>query len=392
MKKSTIIIVLLAMIEFWRSVYLPESIAKLSNYALYLLFFYSFINLIYEKKLRFKNAIIVLLIGIVLNAVSALVNNGQGMKDTLLSIGYFYMILVYFFLHEQKPDRKFLENTIIVFAVLYSLFYLMQASAFPRRLFYGNIFYDRGTLRAYFSGSGFLILGYFLLLNRFFLERKPWYILGSMFFLLILIKSGFRTYSAAAVLLSAIIYVKMVKYSPANYLMIVVVVILFMGLLQLESTSTIINNMFKVSEEQKAMGERYIRVMARDYFMHAYPQNWSYYVFGGGFPGATGGYSKKMLFMVTEYGFYYSDIGLIGFYFVIGGVTLLGLLLYTIKSIFIKLTPDALYLNIFFVYLILVSYTTNFSYCYGIFGVIGLALYLIDVSRNELMAPKEPPG
>lgn len=392
MKKWVVIVVLLAVIEYWRSVYVPASFAKLSNYLIYLVLAYSFINLIYEKKLRFKTAIIIFLVGVLCNAFSALINNGQGLKDSLLSMGYFYMILFYFFLHEQKPDRKYLENVIIVFALIYSVFYLLQENAFPRRLFYGNLFFERGTVRAWITGAGFHMLAYFLLLNRFFLKRKPLYIIGCMFFLLILIKSGFRTYAAASVLLSAIIYVKMVKYSPVNYLMIVVVVILFLGLLQLESTSQIIDNMFTASEEQREMGDRYIRLMAYDYFTEAYPQNLSYYIFGGGFPGASGGYSQKMLFMIAEYGFYYSDIGLIGFYFVIGGVTLLGLLLFTLKAIFIKLPPDCLYLNIYFAYLLIISITTHYIYAYGIFGIEALALYLIDISKNELSEEKVETG
>lgn len=342
------------------------------------------INYAQEKGLRFKNAILIFLVGMFFNILSAYFNQGQSIRDTVLSYNYFYFIMFYFFLHDNKPDRKFLEDVIIVFAIIYSLFYLFQEAAFPRRLFYGNLFYERGTVRAWITGGGFHMLGYFLALNRFFLNRKLINIFLAMFFLLILLKSGFRTMAAASLLLSFILYIKLVKYNPANYFMIILVVILMVGMLQMDQTSSIIENMITSTEEQQKQGEDYIRVMAYDFFTKAFPKNLSYYIVGGGLPGGNSAYGHYFGVLTMQYGFYYSDIGLIGFYFVIGGITTLGLLIYTLRAIFIKLPPDSLYLNIYFAYLLIISFTTHYIYCHGIFAVEALVLYMIDIIKDKM--------
>jgi asparagine N-glycosylation enzyme membrane subunit Stt3 len=83
------------------------------------------------------------------------------------------------------------------------------------------------------------------------------------------------------------------------------------------------------------------------------------------------------------YGFFWEDLGLIGFYIVIGAITLLGLLWYTIKAIYIKVPPDNLYISIYFIYLLIVSLTTMEIYRPGIFVVEAIGLYLIDVGVIE---------
>lgn len=385
MKKTVLFILILCSIHFWRYVLFPESFQKLTDLLTLSIFIISLISVYKDKGLRFKNAILLFLVGLILNVFSAYLNNGQEIKDTALSLHYYYFILFYFYLHEFKVSRKDLEDFIIVFAILYSIFYLLQNAAFPRILFYENIFSDRGTIRMRIEGDGFLMLAYFLLLNRYFIKRKLPDLLLALFFFFILIMAGFRSLTAGAVLLTGVIFIRLVRYSPMNYFMIVLAVVLFIGVLQMESTSSIIDEMFSASEQQKQQGDRYIRVMNYDYFTKAYPENFSYYIFGGGFPGGRGAYAHRMGYMVTEYGFYWVDLGLVGFLLVMGLITTSGLIWFTIKAIFIKLPPDSLYLNIYFAFLIIVTnITLDQMYRLGIFGVEAIVLYLIDISRDEL--------
>ena len=72
--------------------------------------------------------------------------------------------------------------------------------------------------------------------------------------------------------MSGIIFILLVKYSPTNYFLIVFAVIMFIVLLQLESTSSIIDEMINASEEQQEMGDRYIRRLQYRYFTNEYPE------------------------------------------------------------------------------------------------------------------------
>lgn len=385
MKNVILVILVLFSIHFWGWVRIPSYYYSYFDLLSLTIMGYSFISMINDKTLLFRNAIIFFLIGIVLNILSAQFNNGQTIRDTAFSCGHFYFILFYFWLHQNKIERKDLENLIIVFAIIYAVFYLIQIQEFPRRLFRGTLFADRGTVRLRMQGASFHTLAFFLLLNRYLLKRKVLDIVLAVFLLYITIKGGTRTFTAASVLLSGFIFLRLVKYNPINYFLIIVAMALFLGLMQTGSTATIIDNMINTTQQQQEEGDEYIRVVQRKYFTSVYPKNWTYYVVGGGFPGGKGGYSRYMNEIVAQYGFYWSDQGLLGFLLVMGGITTLGLLFWVFKGMFLKLPIDRLYLNIYFVYLLLASnIVMDEIFARGIFGIQAIALYLIDLSRREM--------
>ena len=384
MKKAVTIILIILTIHFWRYISISESIFKLTDFFLYILFGISFVVVYQKKDLRFKNLIILFIIGLILNAISALLNNGQSLNDTLLSLRFFYFILFYFFLHMIDINRRDLEHLVFLFAVIYSIFYLVQKAAFPRIYFIENIFADRGTIRMRLVGDGFLALAYFMLLNRYLIKRRLFDLIMAVFFFYIIILAGFRTLSASTVLLSGFIFIKRINYSIVNYFLVAIAVVLFIGLLQLRSTSSIIMEMINVSEQQKKEGEKYIRKMQYNYFTKEYPKNFTYYIFGGGYPGAKGSYARKMLRLIGTHGFYWVDLGLIGFFLVLGGITTLALLWISFKAIFIKLPPEGIYLNVYFAFLLLATnITLDQMFRDGIFGVEAIVLYLIDKYRDD---------
>ncbi|MBN2486813.1 MAG: hypothetical protein JXB34_12635 [Bacteroidales bacterium] len=391
MKRILLVVLVLCAIHFWGSVRVPKHYYNLTDLFSLAVFGFSFVKQYSNKGLLFRNAIIVYFIGIFLNVLSAYFNNGQGPKDTILSAGNLYFILMYFWLHENKIERKDLETLIVVFAILYTIFYQMQIDAFPRRLFRGTLFADRGTIRLRMQGAGFMVLCYFMFLNRYLMYRKLPHILLAMFFLVIIIKGGNRTFLAATALLTGITFLKLVKYSPTNYFLILLGVIMFIGVLQMEETSMIIQNMIETTENQQEQGDRYIRRMQFEYFTNEYPQNASYYIFGGGFPGGYGSYANRMGYMVEAFGFYWVDLGLLGFYLVMGLLTTLGLLLWCVKGMFIRLTPENLYLNMYLAFLVLSSnIVIDEIFAPGIFGIQAITLYLIDLARRDYLEGKKP--
>src|ERR1035437_2298370 len=149
MKKFILILLLLFSIHFWGFTYIPPIVHNVTNALALLIMGISFIRLLQKNGLQFKNAIILFFIGIVVNIISAYVNQGQAPLDTFLSFGTttYFFILFYFLLHDLQPSRKFMENIIIIFAILYSLFYIYQVLAYPNLIFNSNMLEDRGTIR-----------------------------------------------------------------------------------------------------------------------------------------------------------------------------------------------------------------------------------------------------
>ncbi len=379
--RALLIFLLLSSIHFWRFIYIPSNFFNLTDVFALLILGFSTLKVIQADSQRFKNAIIIFFIGLIVNIFSAYIHQDQSIRDSFLAFGSYYFILFYFYLHYNNVNRAFLERLILIMAISYSAFYIIQYIAFPSWIFnVATMHRGRGTIRILIEGNGFLVLGYFLSLNRYVMNRQIKYLLFSLGFFTILLLGGFRTMIFAVTLLSGFLLIKLIRYSIFNYVLIFIAAILIIGLFQFEGTSTILNEMIRTTTTQIAEGKEYIRLIEFDYFFYKYPKSISYFLIGGGIPGGTSTYGYFMRYIAGNYGLYWVDLGILGFYIIIGLPALIGLLWYSIKAIFTKVPSDMIYLNIYFAYLLLVSFTTMEIYRNGIFAVQALVLYLIDKS------------
>lgn len=383
MKKTVFLIFVLFSINFWGFTSLPGKFHLATNILSFGLL--SLITLISLKKkpMRFKGAILLFVLGIFVNILSAYLNHDQKPIHTFFVFGSYFFILLYFLLHEFRLSAGFLESVIISLAIVFSVFYIIQVIAYPTPIFSESMLENRGTIRIRIKGNGFLILGYFLLLNRFLLYKNTIHILLAGAFFIVLLMGGFRTLTLATLVLSVYMFFKTAKLSPKNYLLVLPLVLLFAGMLQFKGVSNIVDGMIHSSERQIEEGDDNIRLVTLSYFYNDFPTNKSVFLMGSGLPNDDkSDYARAMLYLNSQ-GIFWVDIGLLGFYIVVGLLTLLGLLWFTLKAIFLKVPVQRLYLKIYFLYLLLVSFTTMEIFRDGIFGVEALGLYLLDLSANE---------
>ncbi len=382
LKKSLFIIILIFSIHFWGINFIPQKF-NTENFLSWFIMGVCFLLVIKAKGLNFRSAILLFFVGIILNAFSAYINQGQSPIATLLAFSTYYFILFYFFLHKMEISIKYLENIIILFAVIYSLLYIIQVLVDPYQIINSSLYADRGTIRLRIEGNGFLVLAYFLLLNRFFLSRKFIYLITSLGFFVILLMGGFRTLTFVALFLSVIMFIRLVSFNIRDYSVFVFLALLFVGLSQVEGISNILKGMVTSTEEIFEQGDKYVRILQLDFFFNKFPKNGSVFFLGSGLPGGYSQYYALVESFGWNYGYYWSDIGLLGLYIMIGPVAVAGILWYTIKAMFIKLPKDKLYLNLYFAYLFLVSFTTMEIFREGIFVVQAIGLYLIDKVVKE---------
>lgn len=385
--KIIIVFLLILSLHFWNLRGIPQKIT-FENIFVWLFCGFCFIMVIHRDNLRFRKPILLFLLGLVLNSLAAYFNLEQSLRLTLLAFSFYYFIFLYFALHYFKFNRKFLENVIIAFAIIYSIIFTVQYKVYPFVIFNYDARTAQDSRQFEIIGHGFLMLAYFLVLNRYLLNRRLINILMAIVFFIILMKSDFRTLIAGALLITVIMIIKLVKLSIRDFSILAFIVIIFLGVSQYHGVSYIINKMTSQTEDNLKEGRKYVRLIQLEYFFKRYPRNLSYFVIGGGKPaGVKNLYTFNPYAMGQDYSGNYNivwvDIGLLGFYVVVGGIALLGLLWYVIKSIFIKLPRDSAYLNFYFLYLLIVSFTNEEIYREGIFTVQAIALYLIDISSNE---------
>jgi hypothetical protein len=381
-KKVVFIILLLFSIHFWDLRFIPQKF-NLENLITWMVCLFSFIMIIKKNNLRFRNAILLFIIGLIFNVFAAYINLGQSPKQTILSFGYYYFILMYFLLHYFELDRKFLENIIIVFAILYSAVFIIQYLVYPFEIIKRAASTARLEIQPEIIGHGFLLLAYFLILNRYFINRRLINIILALGFFLVLFKSGFRTLIFGAAMVTVLMVIRMFRFSLKDLAIVIFAALLFIGLIQFRGIAETIDGMINKTKNEIRLGNRYIRRVEIEFFFKKYPENISYFFIGGGKVSGKGLYHYNPKVLGMNYNIVWVDIGLLGFYIVVGGIATLGLLWYTLKAIFFKLPRDRLYLSCYFLYLLLVSITNEEIYRNGIFSVQAIGLYLIDIAANE---------
>jgi hypothetical protein len=380
-KKTIFIILLLFSIHFWNFTFLPQKL-NAENLLTWLFCVFCFLMVRQKSNMKFKNAIIIFFLGLIINIFPAYINQGTSPYDTILDFEYYYFILFYFLLHYFKLDIKFLEKIIIIFAILFALIYITQTLVYPFKIAYFDAREIRGTIRFRIIGHGFLMLAYFLLLNRYLLNRQLKNILLAFVFFVVLLMMGFRTLVVGALLVTLLMFIKIFRFRIKDFIVLFVLILLFVVLFQFPGPSHILEEFITSTESNIKEGQQYVRLIEMDYYFNKYPKNISYFIIGGGLPG--GGHLPGYMYgYLTDYGILWVDLGLLGFYIVFGAIAISGLLWYTLKAIFIKLPKDKLYLNLYFLFLLIVSFTNQEIYRDGIFTVQAIGLYLIDRSLEE---------
>jgi hypothetical protein len=381
--KVIFILLLLFSIHFWNLKYIPQKF-NLENIFVWVLCGASFFLIDRKNKMRFTIFIIIFLVGLLLNAYASRHNFGQGYKLSILSFSYFYFIMLYFLLHYLELDRKFMENTVIVFALLYSLIFIIQYKVFPYELFNRWVKTAADEMQFEIVGHGFLMLGFYLVFNRFMANKRLIYVFLALGFFIVLFKCGFRTLIASAAFVALLMGLRLMRFKISDLALAFLAMILFAGLTQYKSINTIIKNSINKTESEEKMGKSYVRNVEREFFFKKYPKDLSYFIIGGGKPAGKENIDNFNPFAIgLNYNIVWVDIGLLGFFVVVGGIATFGILMYTLIGVFIRLPRDAIYLNAYFLYLLLTSLTNEEIYREGIFSVVAIALYLIDKVKNE---------
>jgi hypothetical protein len=392
-QKTIFVVLLLFSIHFWGLKYIPQKL-NIENLLTWMVCGYCLVMVFQKTNLKFKYPILLFLVGLLANTIPAYMNFGQSPVKTFLSFEFYFFILMYFLMHYLNLGRKFLEKVIIVFGIIYSVFFTVQYLIYPTLIFKNQPSTAVEEIQLEILGHGFLMLAYFLVLNRYLINRRIIYLLMSLVFFGVQVFCGFRSLVAGAVLVSAFMIMRMLRFNVRDFAIITFAVLVFLGLLQIKVVSDTIDGMIHKSETDVKLGKRYVRLVEMEFFFKKYPRDISYYIVGGGKPSGVNLWRYNPNAAAgLNYNIVWVDIGLFGFYIVIGGIATFGLLWYTLKASAYKLPRDWLYLNSYFLYLFIVSFTNEEIYRNGIFVVHAIGLYLIDLAISEkTVAGEENPA
>jgi hypothetical protein len=385
-KQIVVFVIFLASVYFFKFVFIPYQVGLLIAFGVcMLMLLWILLTLIYDKGVRFKQHS-GLIIGLVflcvfLGVFGAKWGHNQGFLLSFWASGYMYFYLFYFFLHAIKIRLDELERLIVFMGILFILTYFFQYAIYPKVLFGVRAHEERGTVRIFLPGASFAAFMFYYFLQKIFTTDKKIYAVFCLLYFAVPILQGTRSL-IANLLLGTIIFILFNKQVKSK--IVVMMLMLISSVLVFFIFQDIIMNLIEVSQSQVAQDNDDIRIRSAKFFLYEFSPTKLNSLIGNGESHMADAYGMKVFFYKAFFGFYQSDIGIIGEYSKYGILWFLCVFLIARKLFVMKTAPRYTYIKFYALNLMFELLLNGaFSRSYEIV-VITSILYIYDVSDFEL--------
>jgi hypothetical protein len=380
-KKIIIILVILSSLSLYTFIFIPAPVIKMLEFTvpLFMLFVIVFYK-VYDNSDRFKAGFRfemgLIFFAVVISMFGAYYFHKQSFAITAVTQRFIYFFIFYAFLHVLKPKPEDLIRIIVYFGVVYAIFYIIQTLIYPRLLFDAKIFRDRGTLRIFIPGSGFLFLAYLIGLSRFIKTYNTKHIFLCTLALIVFVLLGTRQVIAPA----TIVTILMILFSKkVTSKVLTIVLMLLIAVPAYFLFKDIFMGMFELSQKQISHYDQNIRYKAAFFYLFEFFPNKLSYIIGNGVPSSQSPYGIQINAFKDLFGYYQSDIGIIGDYSKFGLLLIIAQLSMYMRVMLRRLPQELDFIKYNFFVLILNIFisTGAFGYAESII-IICISLYLMD--------------
>ena len=386
-RQLLLLFLFLAASEFFRLSFVPRPIIQaLSLGSIIIIIVIFIINSIYDRKKGFKQnfnlEVSLFLLATVFAMFGAKWGHSQPYLLTVWAQNYMYFYFFYFFLHVLKVKPEEIERLIFIMAIIYMVLFFAQYVLYPKLLFNTRIQEARGTIRIFIPGATFAQFMFFYFLFLFFKNYKVKYGIFCLLYLMIPVMQGTRSAILIA-LLGALIVILISRQVKSK-----IIVLFLMGagaVLLFFIFQDIFINLIEVSEKQAEQEEDDVRERCAEYFLTEFYPNKINYFLGNGHSHIASPFGIKTMYLTANYGFYQSDIGIIGVFVMYGVAIILGMIFMLRKIFIVVIDPKYNYIKYWAAILILNSIMGSLFVRPSSIVVILSAIYILDVSNYEML-------
>ncbi len=395
-KRGILIFLILASLELFRFIPLAGLVNPMSLAAIGIMIAVVLFHIVYDKghipvKMNFSLEVILILVSVFLSMFIAYAGHGQDFTTTLIAQRFMYFHLFYFVLHIFHFDRHYITRLIIYLGLVYVVLYIIQYILYPTILFGGNVREDRGTVRIFLAGLGYAVTAYFICLFQYFAFKRARYLFLMFIFLIIFILMGTRQLLFGTIFLTlmSIIFSKKVhsKFGIISLSILSVIPVYFMF-------QEIFQNMVEVTLEQRSEGDENIRVRAALFFLGNLFPNKMAYILGNGAHSLNSSFGQKIWMYKEVFGFYQSDIGIIGDYTKFGILFVVAEIMIIVKAIRLKQGEYIKYIRYLFIFKLFTLFTGG-GFLTSTNAMVSnyLILYILDIylaeQKQDSVVPSE---
>lgn len=259
--------------------------------------------------------------------------------------------------------------------------FFMQYVLYPTMLFGVRAQEARGTIRIFIPGGSFAVFVYFLTLQRSLSGGNKVYLLFNLMYLTVPILQGTRS-SIATLLFGTVIFILFSRKVKSKLLVTMMMVLA--GLLVFIAFQDIFMSLVQVSEEQANQDEDDVRMRAARFFLTEFYPNKINYFLGNGMSHMMSPYGMKEFYFKATYGFYISDLGLIGEFVRYGVVILIAIVLTFYKFFTVQIESKYGFFRFWALLLVLSEVLGGMFVRADVIIVITAIMYIYDVSNFKL--------
>jgi hypothetical protein len=385
-KQITVFFIFITSVYFFKLVFIPFQMGLAIGFGTCILMLITILlTNLYDKGPGFPQ-LSGLIIGLVLitafiGAFGARWGHNQGYLLSLWASGYMYFYLLYFLLHSIRIRPDELERLLVLMGIFFLFAYFFQYIIYPTIIFGVRAGVERGTVRIFLPGGSFAAFMFYFFLQKTFTSDKKFYVILCLLYLAVPILQGTRS-AIANLLLGTLIFILFNKQVKSK--MVVMTLMLIASVLVFFIFQDIIMNLIHVSESQAAQEDDDIRVRSAKFFLYEFSPTKLNYWIGNGESHMAHAYGMRVYYYKAFYGFYQSDVGIIGEYSKYGILWIICVFLIARKLFISRIAPQYIYMKFYTLNLMFDLFLGGaFSRSYDIV-VITSILYIYDVSNFEL--------
>ena len=325
-------------------------------------------------------------ISVLLSIFLAQISWKQDLTYFSSTIPYLLWVVFFYLLHIRFPIAK-LEKIIFFYGWLYILLFMYQFT-------HSNVVYfgfreefaeDRGVIRILFPGAGVFLLAYYIALNKV-MDKSKYRWLFALFILCGIAVTILQvTKQSIAILLLITLFHLLRAVSVGKKILIMVLAgALIYG--TLHSNNPISRGIIESQRDNVQQGNQNIRILASEYFVNDFSPNLLSRIFGNGYPNLKSNYGKFITILEDNYGYFLTDVGVVGMYAMFGILPIIAYLIIFYKGLSMRVPPEYQYLKYYLFNLLATCLTSDsiFSISFILTNVFVLySLQILYESKNS---------
>lgn len=320
-----------------------------------------------------------------LSAISSYVYRGQTISQSFSAEPTLLYLLFYFVLKRYHMTIIQIEKIIYISSLLFVISYIIQYMIYPIAIFSGAAVVNPeiDDVRFRLIGQGLASVGLFMGFNKYIINRNKRYLclfLGAVFVIVLL---GFRTMMACSIFFLIWMYVRIKGFNFKNLCYLFLGGIVFICLLNIPVFYEKIIFMIERNVTDNFSNDDYVRIVNFNYFINEHFNNTIEWLLGTGIPNEHSSYGFYMLSELALRQITYVDWGLLGLSWTAGIGTVVVMIMYSVRAITLKVDNSYFYINVWFMYMLMISITTMEFYREGNLAIQAILLYLVEMTYTE---------